>query len=374
MISHYEVTGLGEDNSLTGGIDFVTNTPGGLTADLNDVTVNDGSVSIINLADGGGITLGGGVTVNDGNITISITGSGSLADAEGTDNTLAAYFPTGDEARGNIYINLNGPGDVDLYELFADNSARVDVADGNVKIVSINGELVAIQVRADGKDVDVGEFIAGTQIVVSGSNIDLGQISQRQDEDGMLVVTVEGTSPDQPISSLVIGDIRTNADSGIRFDSLWVENADIHMSQGQLWIDQLYVEDVAHFSNDYMVAGVYGSAPIRDGSDSIFWNNTAVNRPEANLDAWLSGTGDWMYLRIVDDHTIESNGVLLMLDTYDYVYRQRITAEDHLRDQLSAYLDGAYEEDVVMLYNRYDLIEDNSRSEGGTAGEVIVEV
>lgn len=314
------------------------------------------------------------MTVNDGNITISITGSGSLADAEGTDNTLAAYSPTGDEARGNIYINLNGPGDVDLYELFADNSARVDVADGNVKIVSINGELVAIQVRADGKDVDVGEIVAGTQIVVSGSNIDLSQISQRQDEDGMLVVTVEGTSPDQPISSLVIGDIRTNADSGVRFDSLWVENADIHMSQGQLWLDQLYVEDVAHFSNDYMVAGVYGSAPIRDGSDSIFWNNTAVNRPEANLDAWLSGTGDWMYLRIVDDHTIESNGVLLMLDTYDYVYRQRITAEDHLRDQLSAYLDGAYEEDVVMLYNRYDLIEDNSRSEGGAAGEVIVEV
>ena len=234
-----------------------------------------------------------------------------MQDAENKDNTLTAYGPEGSEDAGNIIIKLSGKGDVDLYDLYATNNARLDIANGNLTLHEIDGELVAIQLRSEGKDMNVGKITAGTQIVLSGSDMSLDDIAQRPDADGMLIMTPSGASDDKPIDNFTIGNITTNADSGIRFEHLWVNNSDIHMSQGQLWFDKLYVENAAHFSNDDMVAAIYGVPPLRDGSDSVYWNNTAENRPEDNLDMWLNGSsGDWMYLRFTDDHIQESNGIL----------------------------------------------------------------
>ena len=308
----------------------------------------------------GDITFGGNVTASDGNITIDITGDGNLQDAENKDNTLTAYGPEGSEDAGNIIIKLSGKGDVDLYDLYATNNARLDIADGSLNLHEINGELVAIQLRTEGKDMNVGKITAGTQIVLSGSDMSLDDIAQRPDADGMLIMTPSGASDDKPIDNFTIGNITTNADSGIRFEHLWVNNSDIHMSQGQLWFDKLYVENAAHFSNDDMVAAIYGVPPLRDGSDSVYWNNTAENRPEDNLDMWLNGSGDWMYLRFTDDHIQESNGILLTLDQYDYVYDQRFTAEDHMRWQHGRYLDEDWKQAYgygLSLHDRYGLID-----------------
>jgi len=196
--------------------------------------------------------------------------------------------------------------------------------------------------------------------VLSGSDMSLEDIDQRPDADGMLIMNPSGSSVDKPIDNFTIGNITTNADSGIRFEHLWVNNSDIHMSQGQLWFDKLYVENAAHFSNDDMVAAIYGVPPLRDGSDSVYWNNTAENRPEDNLDLWQSGNGDWMYLRFTDDNIQESNGILLTLDEYDYVYDQRFTAEDHLRWQHGRYLDEDWKQAYgygLSLHDRYGLID-----------------
>ena len=420
-VNSFVVTGLGENNSVDGSIDLaskannadgVVNVEFGKDVNGNKVglTVNNGYVNVSSLGDtsnlnitggsvtttgenaggvsfssGGGInadvvvnsatdvdfnvnsgdiTLGGNLTANNGNITIDIAGKGDLKDAENKDNTLKAISLDGDEAKGNIVINVgrdkNGAGDVDLYDLYASNEARVDVNNGDLTLHEINGQLVAIQLRTEGKEMDVGEIIAGTQIVLSGSNMDLDQITQREDADGMLVITPDGAEEDKPIDNFTIGNIQTNDNKGIRFDRLWVNNSYIHMNQGQLWFDKLYVEDTAHFSTGDMTAAVYGVPPLRDGSDSVYWNNTAENRPEDNLDLWQSGTGDWMYLRFTDDNIQESNGILLTLDEYDYVYDQRFTAEDHMRWQHGRYLDEDWKQAYgygLSLHDRYGLID-----------------
>lgn len=373
-----EVTGEGDittgENATVNGTDitFTTNdgsitTGSNLTADAN-VNLN---------ANTGDIILGGDTIANNGNITININKEGSLKDAANTDNTLSAFSPDNDASKGNIYINLKGIGDVDLSEIYADNDARVDVADGNLTLGTINGQLVAIQLRTQDREMNVGEIIAGTQIVLTGSDMTLDQISQRPDADGMLVITPDNAEADKPIDNFTIGDIKTNSDSGIRFDRLWVNNSDIHISEGQLWFDKLYVEDNAHFSNDEMTAAIYGKPPLRDGSDSVYWINTEENRPESSLDMWLNGTGDWMYLRFTDDHIQESNGILLTLDEYDYAYDQRFTAENHLRWQHGRYLDEDWKQAYgygLSLHNRYGLIDYQEFTETNAgADEVAVE-
>lgn len=343
-----------------------------LTANENvDLNVNTGNITF-----GGDVNAGSENAVN-GNITIDITNGGSIKDADNKDNKLTAIGPEGSENAGNIIITTGGAGDVDLYDLYATNAARIDIADGSLTLHEINGELVAMQLRTEGKDMNIENIVAGTQIVLTGSDMTLDQIAQRPDADGMLVITPDNAEADKPIDNFTIGDIKTNSDSGIRFDRLWVNNSDIHISEGQLWFDKLYVEDNAHFSNDEMSAAIYGKPPLRDGSDSVYWINTEENRPESSLDMWLTGTGDWMYLRFTDDHIQESNGILLTLDEYDYVYDQRFTAENHLRWQHGRYLDEDWKQAYgygLSLHNRYGLIDYQEFTETNAgADEVAVE-
>ena len=373
-----EVEGVGDittgENATVSGtnIGFTTN-EGDITTG-SDLTAKEDVDLNVNTGD---ITFGGNVTASDGNITIDITGDGNLQDAENKDNTLTAISVDGSEDAGNIIIHLGGKGDVDLYDLYATNNARLDIANGNLTLHEIDGELVAMQLRTEGKDMNVENIVAGTQIVLTGSDMTLDQISQRPDADGMLVITPDNAEADKPIDNFTIGDIKTNSDSGIRFDRLWVNNSDIHISEGQLWFDKLYVEDNAHFSNDEMTAAIYGKPPLRDGSDSVYWINTEENRPESSLDMWLNGTGDWMYLRFTDDHIQESNGILLTLDEYDYVYDQRFTAENHLRWQHGRYLDEDWKQAYgygLSLHNRYGLIDYQEFTETNAgADEVAVE-
>ena len=384
-VSGTDITFTTNDGSITTGssltadknIQLTTNT-GNITtgADLKanenvDLNVNTGNITF------GGDVNAGSENAENGNITIDITNGGSIKDAENKDNKLTAIGSGGSETAGNIIITTGGAGDVDLYDLYATNAARIDIADGSLTLHEINGELVAMQLRTEGKNMNVENIVAGTQIVLTGSDMTLDQIAQRPDADGMLVITPDNAEADKPIDNFTIGDIKTNSNSGIRFDRLWVNNSDIHISEGQLWFDKLYVEDNAHFSNDEMTAAIYGKPPLRDGSDSVYWINTEENRPESSLDMWLNGTGDWMYLRFTDDHIQESNGILLTLDEYDYVYDQRFTAENHLRWQHGRYLDEDWKQAYgygLSLHNRYGLIDYQEFTETNAgADEVAVE-
>ena len=316
----------------------------------------------------GDITFGGDVTADHGNINIDVLQNGSVTDH---DNKFKALGDKGDINSGNFALQIKGAGDVDLHEIYATNNALIDVANGNLTLAKIDGNLVALQLKTEGKQLKVDELIAGTKIIAQGSDIDLNKIKQRLDADGLLTIVPDGAQLNKPIDNLKIGEIITN--KGVRFEHLWLNNGSIKVSEGMFHIDKLVVNNVAHFSNKHMKTAVWGAPPQRDGSDSVYWNNIAVNNPAQNLTEWQQeGTNPdkWMYLHFTAQPNVQhSNGALLDLRNYDYVYDQRFTAVDHMLQQLNENKAEEYDinhaPDVVQYfrYDLYDLDEEDSKSE-----------
>lgn len=195
----------------------------------------------------GDITFGGDVTADHGNINIDVLQNGSVTDH---DNKFKALGDKGDINSGNFALQIKGAGDVDLHEIYATNNALIDVANGNLTLAKIDGNLVALQLKTEGKQLKVDELIAGTKIIAQGSDIDLNKIQQRLDADGLLTIVPDGAQPDKPIDNLKIGEIITN--KGVRFEHLWLNNGSIKVSEGMFHIDKLVVNNVAHFSNKHM--------------------------------------------------------------------------------------------------------------------------
>ena len=316
----------------------------------------------------GDITFGGDVTAEHGNINIDVLQNGNVTDH---DNKFTALGDKGDINSGNFALQIKGAGDVDLHEIYATNNALIDVANGNLTLAKIDGNLVALQLKTEGKQLKVDELIAGTKIIAQGSDIDLNKIQQRLDADGLLTIVPDGAQPDKPIDNLKIGEIITN--KGVRLEHLWLNNGSIKVSEGMFHIDKLVVNNVAHFSNKHMKTAVWGAPPQRDGSDSVYWNNIAVNNPADNLTEWQQeGTNPdkWMYLHFTAQPNVQhSNGALIDLRNYDYVYDQRFTAVDHMLQQLNENKAEEYDinhaPDVVQYfrYDLYDLDEDDNKSE-----------
>ena len=126
-----------------------------------------------------------------------------------------------------------------------------------------------------------------------------------------------------------------------------------------------------------MVTTVYGTTPIWDGSNSVYWQNTAKNRPEQNLNAWLNGTGDWMYLNFAEQKGVQhSNGLLLHLQDHYYVYDQRFSGVGHLRYLSGDALASGYELEYIPglhHYNRFDNYELPEFAEHAAEDELRIE-
>lgn len=336
----------------------------------NSINSKAGNIKLQTDAAQGDITFGGDVTAEHGNINIEVLQNGSVKDPNHK-YRFTAKGDKGDINSGNFALQIKGAGDVDLHEIYATNNALIDVANGNLTLAKIDGNLVALQLKTEGKQLKVDELIAGTKIIAQGSDIDLNKIQQRLDADGLLTIVPDGAQPDKPIDNLKIGEIITN--KGVRFEHLWLNNGSIKVSEGMFHIDKLVVNNVAHFSNKHMKTAVWGAPPQRDGSDSAYWNNIAVNNPADNLTEWQQeGTNPdkWMYLHFTAQPNIQhSNGALLDLRNYDYVYDQRFTAVDHMLQQLNENKAEEYDINhapVVAQYFRYDLYdldEEDSKSE-----------
>ena len=303
----------------------------------------------------GDIDISKKVTSENGNINVLITEQGNIGNAQGSLESI----------NGSVNVVNIGTGDVDLDEIYALDNARVGLANGNLRLTEINGNLVAIVLRTEGKKMDIENIVAAAQVIVRGSDMNLDDIEQRIDGDGMLVITPGGTALDKPIDNFEIGDIETNGTSGIRIERLWVNNANVATDEGKLFIDKLFVEDKALFTNNGMVTSVYGTAPVWDGSNSVYWQNTTERRPEQNLNSWLrgpSGEGSgWMYLNFAERSGMQySNGLLVHLQDHYYVYDQRFSGVGHLRYLNGDVLNGGYElEHIPGLshYNRYNNYE-----------------
>ena len=229
--------------------------------------------------------------------------------------------------------------------------------------------------------MDVENIEAAQQIAISGSNMDLDSIKQREDGDGFLVITPEGTADDQPIDNLVIGDILTKTNGGVRFDHLWLNTGNIHVSEGALHLDKVYVQDKATFSTDDMTTNVFGSAPVYDDSvSSSYWVNTSINSPKDDLAAWNSDelNDKWMHIFFSPEGTVQiSNGNLLHLADHNYAYNQRYSQVDWMNlftdEDFYNFYDKYYAPDL-SYHERYGLTSGSGHSvENAEEDEVIVE-
>lgn len=349
-----------------------------ITADMDiDLNTNSGNILFEGTQDGVHEDID--VTSNSGDVTVSINdgGSGVIKDTNSEGSTGDWAHLT--SAEGNVTVRHDGIGDVDLYELYAKQDAGVSVANGNLHLVNVSGNLVAVFVKSEGKDMDVENIEAAQQIAISGSNMDLDSIKQREDGDGFLVITPEGTADDQPIDNLVIGDILTNG--GVRFDHLWLNTGNIHVSEGALHLDKVYVQDKATFSTDDMTTNVFGSAPVYDDSvSSSYWVNTSINSPKDDLAAWNSDelNDKWMHIFFSPEGTVQiSNGNLLHLADHNYVYNQRYSQVDWMniftdKDFYNFY--DRYYAPELSYHERYGLTSGSGHSvENAEEDEVIVE-
>ena len=337
-------------------------TTGGI---INSTT---GNINLQTDAAQGDIIFGGDVTAEHGNINIDVLQNGNVTD---DDNKFTALGDKGDINSGNFALHIKGAGDVDLHEIYTTNNAFIDVDNGNLTLAKINGDLVALRLHTEGKQMKVSKIIAGTKLIAQSSDINIDKIQQRLDADGLLTIVPDSAQPNKPIDNLNIGEIITN--KGVRFDHLWLNNGSINVSDGIFNIDKLVVNNVAHFSNKHMKTAVWGAPPQRDDSDSIYWNNIAVNNPANNLAEWQQEgikPYKWMYLHFAEQPNIQySNGILLYLRNHHYVYNQHYSAVDYMLYQLNENkaeeYDINYAPGVVQYfrYDLYDLDEDDNKSE-----------
>ena len=327
-----------------------------------------GNINLQTDAAQGDIIFGGDVTAEHGNINIDVLQNGNVTD---DDNKFTALGDKGDINSGNFALHIKGAGDVDLHEIYTTNNAFIDVDNGNLTLAKINGDLVALRLHTEGKQMKVSKIIAGTKLIAQSSDINIDKIQQRLDADGLLTIVPDSAKPNKPIDNLTIGEIITN--KGVRFDHLWLNNGSINVSEGIFNIDKLVVNNVAHFSNKHMKTAVWGAPPQRDDSDSIYWNNIAVNNPANNLAEWQQEgikPYKWMYLHFAEQPNIQySNGILLYLRNYYYVYNQHYSAVDYMLYQLNENkaeeYDINYAPGIVQYfrYDLYDLDEDDNKSE-----------
>ena len=380
------VTAQQGNANLTAGGDGVIHTQGNILAGNNiNANTNNGSLTVdgtitaqqgsINLqtnnetdASQGAINLNGAVLTvtagntgdiniitNNGNVTynsdITVNGTGVLNIQVGKGNITAGRTtqPDGTVAGGKLQ-SINGSvdiftqqGDVDLYEVFAQNKASVGSQSGDVKIFKINGDIVVLQTKDMDNNLHVNETVAGSQVIVSSNRIGLDDIQQRPGKDNLLLMSVDSADPNEPIDNLTMNFSKVNR--GIEFNQLWLNSGNVDVKEGKFFINKLVVNNKALFTNKGMTTSVYGVAPVHDSSTSIYWNNVAATNPKLDLTGWhdTNYPGNWMYLFFGKDGRQQiSNGALLHLTNYNYVFDQRYTGEDFLSFLLDSKAQNSY--------------------------------
>ena len=353
---------LATQNSAEAGKGNIT-VRAGLHAQENmNINVDHGNVLLAADADVQNGTLK--ITVEDGFIKSTHSDTGDHEMGQGVQLS---------SINGNVDIYTQH-GDVDLHEIYAKNKAAAGTESGRLRLCKINGDIVALVTKDMNRDMDVKEIVAGSHVILSGNRINLDDIQQRKNADGLLLISPESGDPNEPMEKFNIKNIDTG--NGIRFDKLWVKNSEINVNNGRFYIEKLAVADVAYFSNRDTHTAVYGTPPQRGNSDSIYWFNYSVDSPKSDLAGWHQDgyLGKWMNLYFTDRyHTQLSNGVLIALKDFYYAYDERATGENHLQKLMEREMPQGiyavnYHPDVAFyqrfgLYDLPDIQPDNEQAE-----------
>lgn len=360
--------------SINGAIHAIENGSVYVNAIKGDVNINDN------------ILLGTYTKDEDGKIVINEDGMPVAAPNTGAGNLtiktdegdITSKAPASLQSLGGNVTAETELGEVDLYEILAQERASAGTLSGNLTLHNVNGNLVALYTKDMANNIQVDKAVVGEKLILAGNNIEMDDISQRPSGPDMLKVDLRSAKDDEPNHNVKLNFTKVN--KGVEFLRLWVTEADIGLKDGMLYFDKLAVEKKAQLTNKDMKTTVYGQDPIKDGNDSIFWYDYDRHNPKDNLGSYFEDTdlnygnnnpsswyypdndGKWTYLNFEEKpHLQTSNGNLLHLTDYYYVYSQRFSEENllgYMHDVNNPYKvkDNSISPDPAY-FNRYDLYD-----------------
>lgn len=290
-------------------------------------------------------------------------GAGNDVNNESTVNAGAdVSFGAGNDIINNDIVdvgrNVNFNAAEDIYNnstVNADETIEFTAVDGVINSDTVNGKDVIMQAI----EQELENILAKDSVTLNGDRIHGQNITQNTEADGDLIINTDSNSGSGPIESLVIDKIDAN-DKSV-FTELWAVEADITTVDDRMDFNDIIIEENAWLENSGTLTTIYGNVPVKDD--------------DANVHIYQSYPS--MYVNFIDADTVETDGRLLSLDDYWYVYDQRFTAENHLRWQHGRYLDEDWKQAYgygLSLHNRYGLIDYQEFTETNAgADEVAVE-
>lgn len=307
-----------------------------------------------------------GFNVDMGGFTNKKGGDVSLTNNNGSVNITTEDIENPEEqAPANINGSLTVIAEKGDKATVADiNNKGILNATGTIEFTAVDGVIKSDTVN--GKDVimhaieqELENILAKDSVTLNGDRIHGQNITQNTEADGDLIINTDSNSGSGPIESLVIDKIDAN-DKSV-FTELWAVEADITTVDDKMDFNDIMIEENAWLENSGTLATIYGNVPVKDD--------------DANVHIYQSYPS--MYVNFIDVDTVETDGRLLSLDDYWYVYDQRFTAENHLRWQHGRYLDEDWKQAYgygLSLHNRYGLIDYQEFTETNAgADEVAVE-
>ena len=309
-----------------------------ITAHLGDIYVNGGTIETKAKRgeNNAVVAKAGDVIINAAqNITIGFKTEPAFADDPTT---------TDEGYKDNPYERKYYKPKVEDGNLVSGNASTISGTNVTLSAGSINNKNALIGGNLT-LDPETSVKLEGS-LTLQGNNMTVSGVQRSGNSSGSLQVVANGVGgTDSAINSLNL-----NIEDNLLFDKLNVNTADITVS-GDLQINKLHVADLAHFTSNNTVVGVYGGSttPSNDQSDALF-------RDLGN------GSTTWMGLTI-------SNG------SYSVTNSTQISNSVENLAQMSAKLvdytpQDSYNEhygDISGCFERYDIIEAPNRPTGGIA-------
>lgn len=287
---------------------------------------------------------------NDVNNVSTVNAGGDVGFGAGNDIINNDIVDAGRNANFNAAENIYNNSTVN-----ADETIEFTAVDGVINSDTVNGKDVIMHAI----EQELENILAKDSVTLNGDRIHGQNITQNTEADGDLIINTDSNSGSGPIESLVIDKIDAN-DKSV-FTELWAVEADITTVDDKMDFNDIMIEENAWLENSGTLATIYGNVPVKDD--------------DANVHIYQSYPS--MYVNFIDADTVETDGRLLSLDDYWYVYDQRFTAENHLRWQHGRYLDEDWKQAYgygLSLHNRYGLIDYQEFTETNAgADEVAVE-
>ena len=321
--------------AVGGSLGLTVSNPKGFNVDMGGFTNKQG----------GDIKL----TNSDGSVNITTEDIVNPAQKDPA-NINGSLIVTADKGDKATEANVNNYGILNAVE-----TIEFTAVDGVINSDTVNGKDVIMQAI----EQELENILAKDSVTLNGDRIHGQNITQNTEADGDLIINTDSNSGSGPIESLVIDKIDAN-DKSV-FTELWAVEADITTVDDKMDFNDIMIEENAWLENSGTLATIYGNVPVKDD--------------DANVHIYQSYPS--MYVNFIDVDTVETDGRLLSLDDYWYVYDQRFTAENHLRWQHGRYLDEDWKQAYgygLSLHNRYGLIDYQEFTEtNAAADEVAVE-